>query len=168
MQPRLVAWQGDPGASYTYSGLTLEPAPWSGAVAAIRDLVWEAIEGAAPAFAAGREPFNGVLCNRYRDGSDSMGWHSDDEGELGPEPLIASVSLGAARPFQLRRKDDKSIKHEVLLENGSLLLMAGGTQRHWQHQLPKRKRVGDERVNLTFRWVRPNGHGTRPRAGSLR
>ena len=147
-QPRLTAWHGDPAARYTYSGLAWEPRPWTPALLALRRRV-EAATGAR---------FNSVLLNRYRDGRDSMGWHADDEPELGPAPAIASLSLGAPRRFRLRPR--AGLVHPPLgldLPGGSLLLMRGPTQRHWQHALPKTARPVGPRLNLTFRWVTPAG-----------
>jgi len=145
--PRLCAWYGDPQARYAYSGQALEPLPWTPALADIRARL-EAALGI---------PFNSVLCNLYRDGADSMGWHSDDEPELGPAPVIASLTLGAARRFLLRRRDDPARKAEFVLGHGDLLVMAGPTQRYYQHALPKMARVQGERINLTFRWITPRG-----------
>jgi alkylated DNA repair dioxygenase AlkB len=143
--PRLVAWHGDPGARYTYSGTTHEPLPWFPALQRIRDRVqW--LSGAH---------FNAVLLNLYRDGRDSMGWHSDDEPELGPSPVIASVSLGATRRFCLRHRRRKDQKVDLSLGHCSLLLMAGATQQHWLHAVPKTARPVGERINLTFRLVQP-------------
>ena len=143
--PRRSCWIGDPGTSYVYSRTRFEPRPWPPALAAIRPRIDEAA-GVA---------MNSVLANLYRDGKDAMGWHSDDEPELGPAPLIASLSLGAARRFLLRRRDDTTRKAEFLLGHGDLLLMGGATQRHYQHALPKMARVQGERINLTFRWIHP-------------
>lgn len=143
--PRLICWQGDPGAIYTYSGVRHEPAPWSPTVVEIRQRLMRVLP---------RAEFNSVLLNLYRDGNDSMGWHADDEHELGDEPTIASLSLGAERDFQMRRRvGDGWERHDLLLPHGSLLVMAGQTQRHWQHRLPKRKAVDRPRINLTFRNV---------------
>lgn len=143
-QPRLIAWFGDPGCSYTYSGLTLEPEPWPRELLAIRDRARERC-GVA---------FNCVLANLYRDGNDGVGWHCDDEPALGPAPTIASVSLGATRDFQLRHKTRKELPAlEVALASGSMLVMAGETQACWKHCVPKRKRVGEARINLSFRRV---------------
>lgn len=141
--PRLSCWVGDPEAKYRYSGADFVPHPWPAVLQALRAQVQSQCA----------TPFNSVLLNRYRDGSDSMGWHSDDEPELGPQPVIASVSLGAARRFLLRRRDDPARKVEYLLGHGDLLLMAGGTQAHYQHALPKAARVHGERINLTFRQI---------------
>ncbi len=142
MQPRLLAWYGD--HSYTYSGLTLQPLPWT---PLLRDLK-------ARVEAATHSRFNTVLLNLYRDGSDYMGWHKDDEPELGSHPTIASISLGASRRFLFRHTQRKE-KREFLLDHGSLLLMAGETQTHWQHALPKTQKPMGERINLTFRWLTP-------------
>ncbi|WP_295568210.1 alpha-ketoglutarate-dependent dioxygenase AlkB [uncultured Stenotrophomonas sp.] len=143
--PRLSCWIGDPQARYRYSGAEFVPHPWLPALLAVRErLETEGI---------GR--FNSVLLNRYRGGGDYMGWHSDDEPELGPTPVIASLSLGAARRFLLRRRDDPARKAEYLLGHGDLLVMAGQTQRFYQHALPKTARVQGERINLTFRWITP-------------
>jgi len=140
--PRLSAWYGDPDAHYSYSGLALEPRPW---LPVILDLKTR-VEAACDA------PLNSVLLNLYRDGADSMGWHSDDEPELGERPVIASLSLGATRRFRLRHRRRKELEPVSLdLENGSLLIMQGDTQRNWQHQIPKTKRAAEPRVNLTFR-----------------
>ncbi|CAM9488996.1 unnamed protein product [Ectocarpus sp. 6 AP-2014] len=132
-QPRLTCFYGRTGVSYRYSGKTLEATPWDG-VPAIQEIL------AAAGAAAGVDPgyFNCVLLNWYRDGADYMGWHSDDEKELEKGAAIASVSLGAGRRFQLRRKKDHTQKVEFILGGGSLLLMEGGTQEHWQHRVPKR------------------------------
>lgn len=143
--PRLSCWIGDPQARYRYSGAEFVPHPWPLVLGALRDRLQ----------AQGVGRFNSVLLNRYRGGTDYMGWHSDDEPELGPAPLIASLSLGAARRFLLRRRDDPARKVEYLLGHGDLLLMAGQTQRHYQHALPKMARVQGERINLTFRWITP-------------
>lgn len=140
--PRLTAWQGDPGAVYVYSGICNLPAPWTSSVLALRRMA--EVTAAAP--------FNSVLLNRYRDGSDSMGWHADDEVSLGPEPVIASVSLGAARRFDLRH-DATGTVHSLRLTSGSLLVMRGCTQAEWKHRVPKMAGLDAERINLTFRWV---------------
>ncbi len=100
-------------------------------------------------------PFNSVLANLYRDGRDAMGWHSDDEPELGAEPVIASLSLGAARRFVLRRRDDHAVKQTLVLAPGSLLVMRGACQRDWQHALPRTAKPVGPRLNLTFRHIRP-------------
>ena len=142
--PRLVAWYGDAEASYRYSGLTHQPLPWTPLLAQIRARVVETVGQA----------LNGVLLNYYRDGDDSMGWHSDDEAELGSNPLIASLTLGGTRRFDLRRKGQGRIEHSLWLEHGSLLVMRGPTQHHWQHQVAKTRSPCAPRLNLTFRLIR--------------
>lgn len=141
--PRLSCWIGDPGAAYTYSRTRFEPRPWPDALLPLRHRV-SAVAG---------ETFNAVLANRYRDGRDSMGWHSDDEPELGREPVIASLSLGAPRRFVFRHRFDHARRVEIELAHGSLLLMRGATQDHWQHALPRSARVSTPRLNLTFRRI---------------
>jgi alkylated DNA repair dioxygenase AlkB len=144
--PRLSCWIGDADASYVYSRTRFEPRPWTSSLIALRDRV-EAFCGAR---------FNSVLANLYRDGHDSMGWHSDDEPELGPHPVIASVSLGAERRFRLKRKSARGERVSPLglpLAHGSLLYMAGGTQRHYQHDVPKLTGAVGARINLTFRFI---------------
>lgn len=141
--PRLTAFHGEPGSVYTYSNLRLEPQPWTPALDEIRTELAD-VSG---------HVFDCVLANLYRDGSDSMGWHSDDERELGIEPIIASVSLGAARRFALHHRRRKDQRVAIDLEHGSLLIMAGQTQHHWKHALPKTRRAVGERVNLTFRRI---------------
>jgi alkylated DNA repair dioxygenase AlkB len=145
-QPRLSCWMGDPGAVYTYSGATFEPTPWVEAAADIRRRVE----------AATRSSFNSVLLNLYRTGADSMGFHSDDEPELGNAPTIASVSLGATRRFVLRsrRRRGSTPSVRLPLEHGSLLVMRGETQRLWAHGIPREPSVAGARVNLTFRRIR--------------
>ncbi len=147
--PRLSCWMGDPAARYRYSGTEFVPQPWHPALLPLRDQL--------AAFCG--HAFNSVLLNRYRDGDDGMGWHSDNEPELGPAPVIASLSLGAGRRFLLRRRDDHAKKAEVLLDHGDLLVMGGQTQRLYQHGLPKSARPLAERLNLTFRWINAPGQG---------
>lgn len=142
--PRLTAWQGEPGAVYVYSGIRNEPLPWSPTVLELRNAAQETT-GAV---------FNSVLLNRYRSGNDSMGWHADRERELGAEPVIASVSLGATRRFDLRHNRTGAIR-TFELTSGSLLVMRGSTQAQWRHRVPKAPALQAERVNLTFRWVSP-------------
>jgi alkylated DNA repair dioxygenase AlkB len=143
--PRLVAWHGDSSAHYTYSGAAHVPRPWTPSLLVIRDRVQD-LTGVR---------FNAVLLNLYRDGRDGMGWHADDEPELGPAPVIASVSLGAARRFCLRHRRRKELKLDLSLGHGSLLLMAGSTQRHWVHAVPKTARPAGALINLPFRRVEP-------------
>ena len=139
-QPRLTAWHGD--AAYAYSGLKLEPQPFSSLQQEIR---------AAAEAASGRR-FNSVLLNYYRDGRDSMGMHSDNEPELGREPAIASVSFGAARTFILQHKRSKE-RLKIALTDGSMLLMGGSLQENWQHGINKTARKVGPRINLTFRLI---------------
>ena len=139
-QPRLVAWFGDSSGTYTYSGLTLPPHPWPSAMAPLR-VICEQLAGTS---------FDSALANLYRDGRDSMAWHADDEPELGPDPVIASLSLGAERRFDLRNKHTgETVKR--LLPAGSVVVMSGGCQHNWLHQVPKMLRVTSPRVNITFR-----------------
>lgn len=142
-QPRLTAWYGEPGKTYTYSGMTMQPTPWTATLLDLKTKV-DAVSGAV---------FNSVLLNLYRNGNDSMGWHSDDEPELGQNPVIASLSLGGTRRFMLRHRIDKEAKHQLELRGGSLLVMKGTTQHYWQHQVPKTKRPVLRRINLTFRVI---------------
>ena len=145
--PRLVAWYGDARAVYRYSGVEHRPLPWIAPLAELKGLA-ESLSG---------HPFNSVLLNLYRDGRDGMGWHADDEPELGPDPVIASLSLGATRRFRMRHRRRRDQALAIDLEHGSLLLMQGATQHHWLHALPKTTHPAGERINLTFRLVRPAG-----------
>jgi alkylated DNA repair dioxygenase AlkB len=141
--PRRSCWIGDAGTSYVYSRARFEPRPWPPALQALRARI-DAACGAT---------FNSVLANLYRDGGDSMGWHSDDEPELGPAPVIASLSLGVTRRFVFRRRGDPAQKVALDLPHGSLLLMAGATQKHWKHALPRTAKPVGPRINLTFRRI---------------
>jgi alkylated DNA repair dioxygenase AlkB len=141
--PRLTAWYGDRGASYAYSGIQSDPNPWNDGLLYVK----AKIEGALGVY------FNSVLLNWYRDGSDSLSWHADDEKELGPEPIIASATFGESRDFLLRRKDGTQTCLTLKLEHGSLLVMMGKTQQNWVHSVPKRKGVRRSRFNLTFRQI---------------
>jgi len=142
--PRLQCWMGNPRARYGYSGLQLTPIGWSDNVLSIRRSV-QSLTGIK---------FNSVLLNYYRDGKDSVSWHSDDEPELGLKPIIASVSFGAERIFQLRHKIRKDLpKYCIVLRNGSVLLMGDTLQSNWIHQLPKVRGLSEPRINLTFRNV---------------
>lgn len=140
--PRLQAFVAEPGLSYTYSGLTLTGAGFPPVLQRLRERL--AVE-------LGVE-FNALLANLYRDGSDTMGWHSDDEPELGRDPIIASITLGAERSFKFRPKGGGA-SWGIELEHGSLLLMGAGVQSRWQHALPKRSRCQQPRINLTFRRI---------------
>ena len=141
--PRLSCWIGDPEAHYRYSGTSHTPGPWPGALCPVRDRLTRET-GVA---------FNSMLANLYRDGDDRMGWHSDDEPELGPRPVIASLSLGATRRFVLKHRREPARKAVFDLPHGSLLLMRGDTQRDWRHALPRTARAVGPRINLTFRRV---------------
>lgn len=143
MQPRLTAWMAEQGRSYRYSGITMQAQEFLPELILLKAKL-ENLCGIR---------FNSALLNLYRHGNDSMGWHRDNEKELGPDPVIASLSLGAAREFQMRRYHDKSDKRKLLLEPGSLLIMSGQSQTHYEHQLPKMKQVLDTRINITFRTI---------------
>lgn len=146
LQPRLIAWFGDAGQRYSYSGISLEPLPWTDTLTKVRGVVQD----------LAHERFNSVLLNYYRDHRDSMGFHSDDEKELGPTPVIASVSLGATRTFVLKHKTRPELKPVRLeLPSGSLLLMKGHTQKNWKHGIDKQSRPCGPRINLTFRRIIP-------------
>ena len=142
-EPRLTAWYGDEGATYSYSGTTRYPKPWTPLLREIK----QAVEHAAGVC------YNSLLLNLYRDGKDSVSWHSDEEEGLGRNPSIASVSFGAVRSFQLRHRQDKRLRHSMALAPGSLLLMQGPTQHYWHHQVPKTTRAVGRRINLTFRLI---------------
>ena len=144
--PRLESWHGDEGMSYTYSGIKMDAKPWTKNLLIIK----ESIEPIA------KTTFNSVLINYYRDGKDRVAWHSDDEKELGKNPVIASVSLGAERKFKLRHKKYKEnqLQHELFLQSGSLLLMSGPTQHHWLHEIPRTAKPIGPRINLTFRVIK--------------
>lgn len=141
---RQVAWYGDRNYNYTYSGRTRSALVWTPELAAIKKVV-EQHAGAS---------YNSCLLNLYADGSQGMGWHQDNEKELGPNPHIASVSLGAERRFDLRHKESRE-KVSVALSHGSLIVMKGSTQHYWQHQIAKTTKVTEPRVNLTFRTILP-------------
>lgn len=144
LQPRLSAWYGDADSSYAYSGVALTPLPWTDTLLRIKDDI-ESSTG---------HRFNSVLLNLYRNEQDSVGWHSDAEPELGKMPVIASLSLGTTRTFKLRHKTRKEQKPvSIELGDGSLLLMAGATQRFWQHAVLKERAARGRRINLTFRTI---------------
>lgn len=140
--PRLTAWYGDNDKDYSFSGIKLSPHSWTDGLLKIRSKVEQ----------FSKASFNSVLLNLYRNGNDSISWHTDAEPELGRNPVIASVSLGVTRKFQLRHVNGHG-KLEIELTHGSLLLMRGELQHYWQHQIPKSKTVLSERVNLTFRLI---------------
>ncbi len=144
LQPRLIAWYGDPGKNYTYSGMAMNPLPWTPLLERVRGDVERACN----------ERFNSVLLNYYRNERDSMGLHSDDEPELGPRPTIASLTVGEERTFTFKPKAEHLESVSVPLPSGSLLLMKGDTQRNWKHGIGKSSRPMGPRVNLTFRQIR--------------
>ena len=141
--PRLTAWYGDPNKEYIFSGTKHHPILWTDELLMIKEKI-EPISGVQ---------FNSVLLNYYRDANDSVAWHSDDEYELGLNPVIGSVSFGQARRFDIRHKQDRNRKYSIYLENGSLLMMKGDLQHNWVHQIPKSTQPLKARVNLTFRVI---------------
>lgn len=141
--PRLSCWIGDSGTGYRYSDSYFEPRPWPPELTGLRERLCAELGTG----------FNSVLANLYRDGSDCMGWHSDDETELGPAPVIASLSLGATRRFVLKHRREPQRKLEIALPHGSLLVMSGATQRNYRHALPRTAKPVGERINLTFRRI---------------
>ncbi|NVJ61383.1 MAG: alpha-ketoglutarate-dependent dioxygenase AlkB [Gammaproteobacteria bacterium] len=144
--PRKIAWYGDDDAAYTYSGITHQPKKWLALLHQLRERIKSDLNIET----------NSVLANLYRDGQDSMGWHSDNEPELGNEPNIVSLSLGQPRYFDFRDINNHQNKHRLELAHGSLLVMSGKFQQHWQHQVPKQRKVSEPRINLTFRKVFAN------------
>ncbi|QKJ64748.1 alpha-ketoglutarate-dependent dioxygenase AlkB [Flavobacterium sp. M31R6] len=144
LQPRLTALYGNEGKPYSYSNIIMQPHHWTLTLQKIKSLAESILD----------TNFTTVLLNYYRDGSDSNGWHADNEKELGVNPVIASLSLGAERNFQLKHNFDASQKKTIILENGSLLLMKGTTQHFWKHQVPKTSKPIEPRINLTFRVIK--------------
>ena len=143
--PRKTAWYGYPEFNYKYSGIMCNPEPWTKELMDIKRV----IEHFLP-----NEIFNSVLLNLYRDGNDKVSWHADDEPELGINPTIASVSLGAVRRFDLKHKEDPDKKLQIELASGSLVIMKGALQHHWLHQIPVQKKINEPRINLTFRTIK--------------
>jgi alkylated DNA repair dioxygenase AlkB len=143
--PRLEAWYGDPGMSYSYSGIRMDPLPWTEDLLEIKKII-EPVS---------MTTFNSVLINFYRDGKDRVAWHSDDEKELGKKPIIGSVSFGAERKFKLRHKKyrENGLRSDIMLKHGSFLLMSGSTQSHWAHEIPRTAKPLGPRVNLTYRKI---------------
>lgn len=140
--PRLQCWMADQGRSYSYSGLKLSPHPWNPDVLRIKARLEQLCE----------HSFNSVLLNYYRGGSDSVSWHADDETELGPNPIVASVSLGAERTLEFKPKFNLTTpKKQIVLGNGSILIMGKTIQNNWLHQIPKISGTIDPRISLTFR-----------------
>jgi len=144
LQPRLTALYGNEGKPYSYSNITMQPHYWTPTLQKIKNLVENPAE----------TNFTTVLLNYYRNGNDGNGWHADNEKELGINPIIASLSLGVERNFQLKHNIDATQKLNIVLENGSLLLMKGATQHFWKHQIPKTKKNIGPRINLTFRVIK--------------
>jgi alkylated DNA repair dioxygenase AlkB len=144
-EPRKTAWYGNQECVYSYAGKTNYPIPWTDELVQLKSDIEALLPGTS---------FNSVLLNQYRDGNDKMGWHSDNEKELGKNPIIASLSLGATRFFDLKHKRIKSLKKRLELPTGSLLIMCGSTQENWLHQVPQQKKVKEPRINLTFRRVK--------------
>jgi alkylated DNA repair dioxygenase AlkB len=142
-QPRLTALFGNEGKPYSYSNIKMQPHPWTPLLQKIKSYVEQVADA----------NFTTVLLNLYRDGKDSNGWHADNEKELGNNPIIASVSFGTARTFQLKHNTISGLKQSILLEHGSLLLMKGTTQHFWKHQIPKTLKPIGSRINLTFRVI---------------
>ncbi len=143
-QPRLTALFGNKGKPYGYSNIVMQPRAWSPLIMYIKNEIEEIC----------KENFTTVLLNRYRDGKDSNGWHADNEKELGKNPIIASVSFGAERIFQMKHNSIEKLKQNITLEHGSLLIMKGATQHFWKHQIPKTAKPIGERINLTFRIIK--------------
>lgn len=141
--PRLTSWYGDPGKSYSYSGINSQPNTWNKGLLYIKEKIEE----------ISFDKFNSVLLNWYRNGEDYLSWHADDEKELGTNPVIASVNFGETRDFVIRRNDDPSKKIVIPLKHGTLLIMRGEIQNFWQHSVPKRKKIQGSRFNLTFRKI---------------
>ncbi|WP_110665103.1 alpha-ketoglutarate-dependent dioxygenase AlkB family protein [Salinicola halophilus] len=152
--PRAQCWMGDPELNYRYSGRTLRPEPWHGAVKTLRDRLTTSLRHSElGSLFSDSVWFNSVLLNRYAHGGQRMGWHSDDEPELGPDPIVVSLSLGVERPlrFRTRRREGRQA-FNVWLPHGSLLVMGPGSQRYWQHALAPRS-IDGVRINLTFRRI---------------
>jgi alkylated DNA repair dioxygenase AlkB len=141
--PRLTAWYGHEGKCYSYSGIVNEPLPWTNLLLDIKQFVEDRLD----------RQFNSALLNLYRNESDGIGWHSDNEPELGPNPVIASLSFGGNREFQLKHKSLPEEKITETLQNGSLLLMQGETQINWLHRIPKSKKYHQPRINISFRKI---------------
>jgi len=142
-QPRLTALYGNQGKTYSYAGITMESLPWNPTISQLKEELETFIN----------HSFTTVLLNLYRNEKDSNGWHADNEKELGSDPIIASISLGETRKFQIKHTENKNIKCEIMLEHGSLLVMKEGSQLHYKHQIPKSSQPKSERINLTFRTI---------------
>jgi alkylated DNA repair dioxygenase AlkB len=144
MQPRLTAFYGDTDKPYSYSGITMQPHAWTPALCTIKSRIEKIAE----------VHFTNALLNYYRDGQDSMGYHRDNEKELGVNPVIGSVSFGSPRTFYLKHYTDKKLTEKIPLTHGSFLLMKGATQHHWLHSIPKQPKITAGRINLTFRIIK--------------
>ncbi len=145
--PRLQAWYGDPSTAYGYSGIALDPLPWSPELQWLREQLNQRFAQKFHTY------FNSVLCNLYRHGQDSVSWHADSESELGTNPVIASVSLGGVRRFQLKPRRGRHEALSLELPHNSVLIMSGALQHHWIHQVPKTRQMVAPRINLTFRQI---------------
>ena len=143
--PRKTAWYGYEGFNYSYSGITCFPEIWTNELLEIKNEIEKFIPD---------EDFTSVLLNLYNNGNDKMGWHADDEKELGINPTIASVSLGETRRFDIKHKQNPELHYKFELTSGSLLIMRGALQHHWVHQIPAQKKVKEPRINLTFRTIK--------------
>lgn len=143
LQPRLTAFYANNKNAYKYSNITMQPHPFEKDLLNIKNTIENEL----------KTKFTSCLANLYRNGNDSMGWHADDEKELGINPIIASISFGAERIFHLKHRTNKNLKSKLILQHGSLLLMQGETQSNWLHQLPKTKKNIGSRINLTFRII---------------
>lgn len=143
--PRKTAWYGYEGFNYSYSGINCFPEIWTKELLEIKKEIEKFIPD---------EDFTSVLLNLYNNGNDKMGWHADDEKELGKNPTIASVSLGETRRFDIKHKQNPELHYKFELTSGSLLVMRGALQHHWVHQIPAQKKIKDPRINLTFRTIK--------------
>ena len=146
--PRKTAWYGYEGFNYSYSGINCLPEIWTKELLEIKFQIEKFITG---------EDFTSVLLNLYNDGNDKMGWHADNEKELGENPTIASVSLGETRRFDIKHRQNPDLNFKFGLTSGSLLIMRGALQHHWVHQIPAQKKVKNPRINLTFRTIKKSG-----------
>ena len=143
--PRKTAWYGDEGFNYSYSGINCYPDKWTKELLEIKSKIEKLIPPSN---------FTSVLLNLYNDGNDKMGWHADNEKELGSNPTIASLSIGETRRFDIKHKDNPNLHYKFELTSGSLLIMRGALQHHWVHRIPTQKKVSKPRINLTFRTIK--------------
>jgi alkylated DNA repair dioxygenase AlkB len=142
--PRLTAWYGENNKPYTYSGIPMNPHPWTNDLLEIKSKIEQ----------EAKVNFSSVLLNLYRDGKDSVAWHCDDEKELGSNPVIGSVSFGATRTFKFRHLAEKNLVEKIELTHGSFVLMQRETQHKWEHEIPKTSKKLTPRINLTFRVIK--------------